>query len=135
MTSSKSFFHFVFILLLLTTKCKGFLNKLPAHGALLEVPDAAVAQARVPTRQQHPVHSPVLAHDTVPAALLRRLQLAFRQSSLFQQTSVCTFVFRRGITGGSGIIICRHEKLLKIKETSLMTITLKSGVIRAAQNL
>lgn len=123
-TTFSESFQFVFILLLLTVKCKRLLNELPAHGAPLEIPHTAVAQARVPAGQQHPVHGPVLANNAVLAALLRRLYVTFRKSSLFQQAAVCAFTVWRGIAGRSSIIICRHEKLLeKIKETSLKMIT------------
>lgn len=111
-TSSKSF-QFVFILLLLTAKCKRFLNKLPAHRAPMKIPHTAIAQARVSAGQEHPVHGPVLANNAVLATLLWRLYFAFGESSLFQQASVCAFTFWRGIARRSGIIICRHEKLLK----------------------
>lgn len=121
-TSSKSF-QFVFILLLLTAKCKRFLNKLPAHRALLKILHTAITQARVSTRQEHPVHSPILANNTVFAILLWRVYFTFRESGLFQQTLVCALFFWRGIVGGSGVIICGHEKLLQIKETSLKIIT------------
>lgn len=122
MTPSKSFL-LVFLLLLLTAKRKRFLNKLPAHWALLKIPNTAITQARVSTRQEHPVHTPVLANNTVLAVLFRRLHFTFRQPSLFQQTLVYAFFFWGGIAGGSGIIICRHEKLLKTKETSLRIVT------------
>jgi len=98
-------------LLLLTAKGKGFLNKLPAHGALLEIPNTAITQACVSTGQEHPVHSSVLANHTVLAVLLRRLRFTLGQPGLFQQTALSALFFWRGIAGGSGIIICRHEKL------------------------
>lgn len=121
MTASGGFQH-VLVWLFLTAKCKGFLHKLPAHGTLLEVTHTAVAQARVPARQEHPVDAPVLAHHTVLAALLHRLRFAPSQAGLLQQALLGTPVCRGGVAGGAGATICRHEKLLKVKETSRKAI-------------
>lgn len=111
-TSSKSF-QLVFIWLLATVKRKRLLNELPAHGAALEVPHAAVAQARVPAGQEHPVHRAVLAHHAVLAAVLGRVPRAAGEPSPLQQTVVRAVFFRGGTAGRSGVVVCGHEKLLK----------------------
>ena len=136
-TASSKSFQFVFILLLATAKRKRLLDELPAHGAALEVPHAAVAQARVPAGQQHPVHRPVLAHHAVLAVLLCSVRRTSRESSPLQQTVGCALFFRRGIAGRSGVVICGHEKLLKNQRNKFKIITngnysLTLGVIRAA---
>lgn len=105
-------FQHVLVWLLLTAERKGFLHKLPAHGALLEVAHTAVAQAGMPARQQHPVHAPVLAHHTVLAALLHWLHITPSQSCLLQQALLGISVCWGGPAGGTGAAVCRHEKLL-----------------------
>lgn len=105
--------RFLLILLLFAAKWKRLLHELPAHWALLEILDAAIAQARVSAGQEDPVDGAVLANNAVLAGFFLHFWFISSQPSLFQQPSVSAALTREGITGGGCRAICRHEELLK----------------------
>lgn len=105
--------RFLLILLLFAAKWKRLLHELPAHWALLEILDAAIAQARVSAGQEDPVDGAVLTNNAVLAAFFLHFCFISSQPSLFQQPSVSAALTREGITGGGCRAICRHEELLK----------------------
>lgn len=105
--------RFILLLLLFAAEWERLLHELPAHGALLEVLDAAITQARVPAGQEDPVHGAVLANNTVFAVFFLQFWFICSQPGLFQQPSVSAALTREGIAGGGCRTVCRHEELLK----------------------
>lgn len=111
--------RFILILLLFAAKWERLLHKLPAHWALLEILDAAIAQARVSAGQEDPVHGAILANNTVSAVFFLQFRLISSQPSLFQQPSISAALTREGVVGGGCRIICRHEELLQVMVLTL----------------
>lgn len=111
--------RFILILLLFAAKWKRLLHELPAHWALLEILDAAIAQARVSAGQEDPVHGAILANNTVFGVFFLQFRFISSQPGLFQQPCVSAALTREGITGGGCRTICRHEELLQIMVLTL----------------